>query len=89
MIYDNGPKYQINNFENYCQTNFQKNLKICVSHFLWQLITYLNEKKKKNGGVSGLVDLAWNAPYTFLGPNDYKMRRIARKLLGQLFFSFF
>ena len=30
---DNGPQGQIDDFDYYCQRNFQKNLKICVGNF--------------------------------------------------------
>ena len=35
---------------------FFLNLKICLSYVLWQLITYINEQKKREG--SSMVDLA-------------------------------
>ena len=38
-----GPQCQIDDFNHYCQTNFQKNLKIGVGHFLWPSVRYMNE----------------------------------------------
>ena len=81
---NNGPQYQIDNFDDYCERNFQKSLKLVYVIFLWPSITALArwKRKKKNYGFS-LVNLAGNAPYILISYPGYKQRGLETRSVGR------